>query len=159
MNMNYKQAIESLSSLVQEKNRFSEENIKCIEKEMHCIFPDEYKLLLQNLGPCNIFSDQSSEGIEIIDPRVIKDVFRDSFDNVDEWIGGKVMPVGIDHCLQEVAGYIWNRSSGSNFLVMSHEYYFDDIWNYQKYDSDMWSRTLNDWIIEIAETKGQLDVH
>jgi len=157
--MAYQENLESLAERFPNFKKYSASEIARMEIHLQCVFPNQYKLLLQTLGTGLLFPSRQSAGIEIFDPMKIRSVFKDSFGEVDTWIGMRVMPVGWDEKLQEVAAYFWNRPAQANFFVVSHEYSLDDYWRYKDEDESTWTKSIADWIEEIAEKDGNLDVH
>lgn len=176
--MNYDEALEQLSKWCKQSNgliitlpsgrehtflvttKFNSMQFEGFEKLLQCKLPEAYKKFLLKIGSGLFFNlgDNASGGIEILAPDRIKSAYQYSFENVDEWIGKKVLPVGFDQNLQEHAAYVFSLPAPNNFIVMSHEYYIDEL---EEYDDDLPGKVFSfeEWIIEAVETQGDLNIH
>ena len=140
--------------------KFNSMQFEFFEKLLQCKLPEAYKKFLMKIGAGLFFDigDNGSGGIEILAPDRIKPAYWDSFENVNDWIGKKVLPVGFDQSLQEHAAYILSWQPPKNFIVMSHEYYLDEL---EEHGDDPPGKvySFEEWIIEAVETQGDLNVH
>jgi len=138
--------------------RFTPVELIDLEHQLGYRLPVALQALLQAVGAGTVFRDEHG-AIDILDPTDVYARFEDSFDDPGRWIGPRVMPVAVDQRLQEVAAFHFLVDSPHNFVVMSHEYYLDEVHEDPVDDRPGWWTTLEEWLVTMVECRGRFDPH
>lgn len=127
-----------------------------LERQLGYRLPTPLHVLLQTVGAGPVFRGEHG-AIDILDPADVYARFEDSFEHADSWIGQRVLPVAVDQRLQEVAAFHYLVDAPRNFVVMSHEYYLDEVHEDAADERPGWWTTLEDGLVAMVECGGRFD--
>ncbi|MCP4156842.1 MAG: SMI1/KNR4 family protein [bacterium] len=142
------------------KKKYTPDEIEVFESKNKIILPNEYKYFLIHVGACELYSEENSN--HFIEFHLLEDLFenyKDSFENPEEWLFKKFLPVGVDNGLQEHFGYSFFFKKPTTFFVLFHEYYLDEIEEEDDPNFPAHICTFSEYIAEIIANKGDLEPH
>lgn len=134
---------------------YSHEELRDWENAAGIVLPEEYRAFLLEIGACVLFYGGSTEerGIYIYALDEIYGFYKNCFDEPDEFLFGKLLPVAGDENLQEIGGFAMQKEPPINFAAFWHEENPEE-WIELTDDSGDW-QTFASWLQTVVEHEGR----
>lgn len=139
----------------------TEEDLRVFEERWGIPLPAAYRRLLLEVGPGRFFFHDWPKGPEFGDiyllaPAELYTIFEQCFDEPEEVLFAKLLPIGTDGHLQELLVFATDREPPRHFMRVWHETHPED-WVPDADEGDDWL-TLEQYVIRLVELEGHLTV-
>ena len=139
---------------------YSETEIQDFEIKYDIKLPSVYRQFLLEIGACEIYSEANSHrSIEFHKLEEIYENYSACFEDPDEWLFKKYLPIGSDNGLQESFGFSFYFSKAEQFFVLFHEYYLEELEEENDPEFPAYLCSFENYLDEIVTNNGEMQPH